>query len=155
VSILSPRRHATTAGLYYIWPSVWLSVCHKPVSTRRIEVALTWRLPYTSYTHTHTHTHTRPFNGPLSGTTRVSRYQKRKTSLDFTESKRQWVACGISWAICKSAPRSRQITTPAPHRSVFLQSGRPSCRPTNSTKAPKATLTHPTLSCKEIRVSPK
>ena len=25
----------------------------------------------------------------------------------------------ISWAICKSAPRSRQITTPAPHRSVF------------------------------------
>ena len=26
---------------------------------------------------------------------------------------------GISWAICKSAPRSSQITTPAPHRSVF------------------------------------
>ena len=26
---------------------------------------------------------------------------------------------GISWAICKSAPRSRQITTPAPHHSVF------------------------------------
>ena len=27
---------------------------------------------------------------------------------------------GISWAICRSAPRSRQITTPAPHRSVFF-----------------------------------
>jgi len=26
---------------------------------------------------------------------------------------------GISWAICKSASRSRQITTPAPHHSVF------------------------------------
>ena len=26
---------------------------------------------------------------------------------------------GISWAICKSAPRSRQITTPAPHHLVF------------------------------------
>jgi len=26
---------------------------------------------------------------------------------------------GISWAICKSAPNSRQITTPAPHHSVF------------------------------------
>ena len=26
---------------------------------------------------------------------------------------------GISWAICKSAPRSRQITMPAPHRCVF------------------------------------
>ena len=42
---------------------------------------------------------------------------------------------GISWAICKSAPRSRQITMPAPHRSVFLQAGCPSCRqPTNSVK---------------------
>ena len=28
---------------------------------------------------------------------------------------------GISWAICKSEPRSRQITTPAPHRSVFYR----------------------------------
>jgi len=26
---------------------------------------------------------------------------------------------GISWAICKSAPCSRQITTPVPHHSVF------------------------------------
>ena len=26
---------------------------------------------------------------------------------------------GISWALCKSAPRSRQINKPAPHRSVF------------------------------------
>ena len=25
---------------------------------------------------------------------------------------------GISWKICKSAPRSRQITTPTPHHSV-------------------------------------
>ena len=30
-------------------------------------------------------THT--FNGPLSGTTRVSRYQKGKTNLDFTEAR--------------------------------------------------------------------
>jgi len=35
--------------------------------------------------HTHTHTHT--FNGPLSGTTRVSRYQKGETNLDFTEAR--------------------------------------------------------------------
>jgi len=51
-----------------------------------------------THTHTHTHactnartharTHTHPFNGPFSGTTRVSRYQKGKTNLDFT-SKRQ------------------------------------------------------------------
>jgi len=30
---------------------------------------------------------------------------------------------GISWAICKSAPRSRQITTLAPHHSSSLQAG--------------------------------
>jgi len=45
----------------------------------------------------HTHTHTHPFNGPLSGTTQVSRYQKGKTDLDFTEardSEWQWHQLG-------------------------------------------------------------
>ena len=46
----------------------------------------------------------------------------------------------IRWAICKSAPCSRQITTPAPHHSVILQAGCPSCRPTNSVKALKADI---------------
>ena len=44
-----------------------------------------------------THTHTYPFNGPLSRTTRVSQYQKGKTSLDFTEaqdSEWQWNPLG-------------------------------------------------------------
>ena len=40
-----------------------------------------------SLRHTHTHTHTHPFNSPLSGTTRVSRNQKGKTNLDFTEAR--------------------------------------------------------------------
>jgi len=81
------------------------------------------------------YTHTHPFNGHLSGTTRVSRYQKGKTNLDFTEardSEWQWHPLG------KSAPRSSQITMPVPHHSVFLQSRCPSCRPTNSVKAVKA-----------------
>ena len=43
-------------------------------------------------THAHAHTHTHPFNGPFSGTTRVSRYQKGKTLSGFYCSKRQWVA---------------------------------------------------------------
>ena len=67
---------------------------------------------------THTHTHTHPFNGPLSGTTRVGRYQNGKINLDLL--KQETVSgSGISWAICKPAPRSRQITMPAPHHSVF------------------------------------
>jgi len=48
----------------------------------------------------------------------VGQYQKDKTNLDFTEardSEWQWHQLGI----CKSVPQSRQITTPAPHHSVF------------------------------------
>jgi len=44
-----------------------------------------------------THTHTHPFNGRFSRTTRVSRYQKGKTSLDVTEardSEWQWHQLG-------------------------------------------------------------
>ena len=49
---------------------------------------------------------------------------------------------GISWAICKSASHSREITMPAPHHSVFLQVGCPSCCPTNSIKALKVLVKH-------------
>jgi len=35
----------------------------------------------------HKNIHTHPFNGPLSGTIQVSRYQKGKTNLDFTEAR--------------------------------------------------------------------
>ena len=88
-----------------------------------------------SSSSTHTHTHT--FNGSLSGTTQVSRYQKGKTNLDFTEARDsgwQWHQLGYM-QVCT---RSRQTTTPAAHHSyVFLQAGCPSCRPTNSVKALK------------------
>jgi len=73
----------------------------------------------------------------FAGTTQVSRYQKGKTNLDFTEA-RDSDGSGISWAICKSALYSRQITTAAPHHSVFLQARCPSCHPANSVKALKA-----------------
>jgi len=44
----------------------------------------------------------------------------------------------IRWAICKSALCSRQITTPAPHRSVFYRpDALPAAQPTAS-KALKA-----------------
>ena len=60
---------------------------------------------------------------------------------------------GISWAICKSAHSSRQITTPALHHSVFLQAGYPSCRPNNSVKALKAKSTKGTdLRCESTKI---
>ena len=80
------------------------------------------------------HTHTHPFNGPFSRTTRVGRYQKGKTNLDFTEARAsewQWHQLGI----CKSAPRSRQNNHASTSPLSFLQAGCPSCCPTNSVKA--------------------
>ena len=83
-------------------------------------------LCFVFYCHTHTHpnlwtrvcfllslTHTPPFNGPFSGTTRWA--STRKVKPIWILLKQETVSgSGISWAICKSAPRSRQITTPAP-----------------------------------------
>ena len=82
-------------------------------------------------THTHTHTHTR-LNGPMSGTTWVSRYRKGKTIWILL--KQEAVSGGgISWAVCKSVPCSRQITTPAPHHSVFYRPDAfPAAQPTAS-----------------------
>ena len=63
-----------------------------------------------------------PFNGLFSRITWVSRYQKGKTSLDLHEARHDgvWGYSGISWTICKqSAPRSRLITIPKPHHSIF------------------------------------
>jgi len=48
--------------------------------------------------------------------------------------KQETVSCsGISWAICRCAPRSRQITTPAPHHSDFYRPDTlPAAQPTAS-----------------------
>ena len=84
-----------------------------------------------------THTHAHPFNGPFSGTTRVSRYQKGKINLDFTEardSEWQWHQLGrmqVCTLLQTDIPRQHPTT-------LFLQAGCPSCRPTNSVKALKA-----------------
>ena len=93
---------------------------------------------YALYTHARTHTHTHPFNGPLSGTTQVSRYQKGKTSLDFTEardSEWKWHQLG-HMQVCTSLQTDNHASTSP---LSFLQAGCPSCRPTNSVKALKAT----------------
>jgi len=54
---------------------------------------------HSSHYELHIQTHTHPFNGPFSGTTQVSRYQKGKTNLDFTEardSEWQWHQLGMN-----------------------------------------------------------
>jgi len=83
-----------------------------------------------------THT-THPFNGPLSRPTQVSRYQKRKTNMDFTEardSEWQWHQLG-HMQVCTSLQTDDHASTPP---LSFLQAGCPSCHPTNSVNALKA-----------------
>jgi len=75
--------------------------------------------------HTHTHTTVLLLFWNMSGTTRVSRYQKGKTrkvktNLDLLE--QEIVSgSGICWAICKSAPHPRQ---PRQHHTTQFFTGR-------------------------------
>ena len=91
----------------------------------------------TTHTHTHaharTHARTHPFNGPFcpglpgwAGTRNVK-------SIRILLKQETTSGSGISWAICKSAPCSRQITMPAPHHSVFYRpDALPAAQPTAS-----------------------
>jgi len=79
------------------------------------------------------------FNGPLSGTTQVSRYQKGKTDLDFTEgrdSEWHWYQLG-HMPVCTLLQTDNHTSIPP---LWFLKAGCPSCRPTNSIKALKAVV---------------
>ena len=75
-------------------------------------------------------------------TTRVSWYQKGKTNLDFTvarDSEWQWHQLG-HMQVCTLLQRDNHASTPP---LCVLQAGCPSCRPTNSVKALKATTHTP------------
>jgi len=51
-----------------------------------------------------------PFSGPFSRTTRVSRYQKGKTNLDFTEARdSDW-----QWQVCTSLQTFNHASIPSP-----------------------------------------
>jgi len=87
--------------------------------------------------HKRLHTHTQPFNSLWFGTTRVSRYQKGKTNLDFTEardSEWQWHQLGYTQVGTSLQTDNHASTSPL----SFLQVGCPSCHSTNSVKALKA-----------------
>ena len=68
----------------------------------------------TGCTLTTTHTHTHSFNGPFSGTTQVSRYQKGKTNLDFTEARdREWQWHQLDhMQVCTLLQRFNHTSTP-------------------------------------------
>ena len=86
-------------------------------------VALPTLVPSTHHSHhpspPHTHTHTR-LMALFPGLPRWAGTRKVKPIWIWLNQETV-SGSGISWAMCKSAPHSRQITTPAPHHSVFYR----------------------------------
>jgi len=67
-----------------------------------------------------------PFNGLFSGTAWLSWYQKGRTSLNLSDTRDDgvlgWQRHQLGHNLCKrSAPHSRQITTPTPRHSIFYR----------------------------------
>jgi len=79
-----------------------------------------------------TQIHTHPFNGPFSGTTRVSRYEKGKTNLDFIEardSEWQWHQLG-HMQVLTLLQRDNHASTPP--LSFYRLDALPAAQPTAS-----------------------
>jgi len=79
-----------------------------------------------------THAHTQPFNGHLSQTTRVSRYQKGKISLDFTE------ASDSEWTTQVCTSLQTDIHASSPPFSFYRPDALPETQPTVSALKAKA-----------------
>ena len=80
-----------------------------------------------------THTHTHQFNGPFSGTTWVSQYQKGKTNLDFTEARDrewQWHQLG-HMQVCISLQTDNHAST-TPLKVFYRPDALPATQPTAS-----------------------
>ena len=78
------------------------------------------------------YTYTHPLNGPFSGTTLVSRYQKGKTNLDFTEardSEWQWHQLD-HMQVCTSLQTDNHASTPL--LSFYRPDALPATQPTAS-----------------------
>ena len=90
-------------------------------------------MSFKQYTHA-------PFNGPFSGTTRVSRYQKGKSNLDFTEargSEWQWHQLG-HMQVCISLQTDNHANTPP---LKFFTGRMPFLAPNQQRQSTEGTLT--------------
>ena len=104
-----------------------------PLSSQKPTISCQMETDCTSLqTDNHTNTHTHPFNGPLSGTTRVNRYQKGNANLDFTEardSEWQWHQLG-HMQVCTSLQTDNHTSTPP--LSFYRPDALPAAQPTAS-----------------------
>ena len=125
---LAESNGSLPPGLWLTSPAGWLPRTGISSGTLRSVIEYELPLPLAIITQ--------PFNGPFSRTTWVSRYQKGKTNLDFSEARDgewQWHQLG-HMQVCTLLQTDKNASTPP---LSFLQAGCPSCRPTNSVKALK------------------
>ena len=143
ISLSTPHMdRAVTTVFIFVVVINWLEVLHPSHRNKSYWIyssqPVSWLVYQTQQNRNNNYYSYNCFTAPwtLSRTTWVSQYQEDKTSLDLLEQK--IVSCSsISWAICKSASRGRQISCQQPS-TQFLQAGCPFCHPTNITKALKA-----------------
>jgi len=141
VMLCSPEVNAGWFIPYITWINVFVyryklcdpvNTCHskrfsgKADSVKRVYVCVCVQ---TQYTYIHTYTRLMALFPGLprwAGT--------RKVKPIWISLKQETVSgSDISWAICKSAPHSRQMTMPAPHHSVFYRpDALPAAQPTAS-----------------------
>ena len=125
-----------------MWPVIVIKVWHNLICVEKCNWIFVDRSEAVLHTHTHTH-----LTALFPGLPRWAGTRKEKPIWILLKHETM-SGSGISWAICNSAPRSRQITTPAPHCSVFLQAGCPSCCPTKSVLTNTGNKYFCHLSCK-------
>ena len=119
-------RKLRTPTVQFAW-----SICRHPLGASlccTVDMSLTSQSPH----HTQLflclllsvcrNMHTLAFNSPFSGTTRVSRYQKGKTNLDFTEARdREWQWHQLDhMQVCTSLQTDNHASTPLLHYFYFM-----------------------------------
>ena len=127
---LGRRCRSSPQQLIVMYDTIWNAIL--TCSIKLTWVSLIYRMERATKKWGKKHTHTHPFNGPFLGLPRWA--GTRKVKPIWILLKQETVSgSSISWAICKSAPRSRQITMPTPHHSVFYRlDALPAAQPTAS-----------------------
>ena len=131
---LQTDNHASTPPLFFLQAGCPSCRPTNSVKALKAEHYYSYRNIFRQYTtSTHTHTHTHPFKGPFFGTTQVSRHQKGKANVDFTEardSEWQWHQLGYM-QVCISLWKDNHASTP-PLKVFYRPDDLPAAQPTAS-----------------------
>ena len=127
-------KHETVNGSGISW-----AICRSAPCSRQITRQTTTLLPHHSVFYwVIVHTHTHPFNGPFSGTTQVSRYQKGKTNLDFTEARDGEWQWHQHMQVCTLLHTDNHTSTPT---TVFFTGRMPFLPPNQQRQTTEGTIT--------------